>query len=203
MDWQFKHFTQEAVFSAARDSVLEAARTVVAESFGQVDNTPDGFVAHGHSAWHGATATVRIEPAADGTKVAVELMVARAGGRGFMLVDVGGYYDGELRRWLTGIARQLGQPPISMSQPSVQHGCLAGCVVYLLVGTGLAILAIPLDRWVILQPSSPLPGPAMLAASSIGFWAGVVAFLYVRYPEASIWKAVRERLHSLRKRERP
>ena len=35
MDWQYKHFTQEAVFSASRESLLEAARAVVAESFGK------------------------------------------------------------------------------------------------------------------------------------------------------------------------
>jgi hypothetical protein len=203
MDWQSQHFTQEAVFSASPESILAAARAVVAESLGRVEDTPDGFVAHGRSGGHAATATFRIQQAQDGTKVTVELLVARAGGRGFMLFDVGGYYDIQLRRWLSGISRRLGQPPISRSQPPIQQGCLAGCVVYLLVGTGLAILAIPLDRWVFLQPSSPLPGPAMLMASSIGFLAGVVVFLYVRYPEASIWSGVRERLQGLPSKERP
>ena len=203
MDWQSQHFTQEAVFSTSPESVLEAARAVVAESLGQVDDTPDGIVAHGRSGGHAVTATFRIQQAQDGTKVTVELLVARAGGRGFMLFDVGGYYDIQLRKWLSAIAQTLGQPPISRSQPPIQQGCLAGCVVYLFVGAGLAILAIPLDRWVLLQPSSPLPGPAMLMASMFGFLAGVVAFLYVRYPEASIWSGVRERLPGFPNKERP
>jgi hypothetical protein len=137
MDWQSKHFTQEAVFSASRDSVLEAARAVIAASLGPAENTADGIVAHGRSGWHAATATFRIAPTPDGTKVVVELLVARANMRGFMLVDAGGYYDIQIRRWLSGIAQRLGQPPVSMSQPSAQQGCLAGCVVYLLVGTVL------------------------------------------------------------------
>ena len=148
-------------------------------------------------------ATFRIEPAPDGTKVAVELQVAEASGRGFMLVDVGSFYDIQLRRWLSGIAQRLGQPPLSMSQPPLQQGCLAGCVVYVLVGAGLAILALPLDRLVFLPPSSPLPGPAMFTASFIGFLAGVVIFLYARYPEASIWSAVRERLPGPSNKARP
>src|SRR5438552_19213754 len=119
MDWQSQHFTQEAVFSASPESVLEAARAVAAESFGRAEDTPGGFVAHGRSGGHAATATFRIEQAQDGTKVVVELLVARAGGRGFMLFDVGGYYDIQLRRWLSAIAQTLGQPPISRSQPPV------------------------------------------------------------------------------------
>jgi hypothetical protein len=114
--------------------------------------------------------------------------------RGFMLADVGGYYDGQLRRWLAGIGRRLGQPPLSMSRPSVGHGCLAGCLVYLVLGTALVLLAAPIDRLVLLPRSMPLPGPAMLLASVMAFLAGIVAFLYVRFPEASIWNGVRERL---------
>ena len=194
MDLQFKHFTQEAVYSASRDSLLEAARAVVAESFGPAEDTPEGFTAHGRSGWHSATAKFRAEPAPEGTKLAVELQVSRATMRGYMLADVGGYYDGQLRRWLTGIGRRLGQPPVSMSRPSVGHGCLAGCLVYLVLGTALVFLAAPLDRLVLLPRSMPLPGPAMLLASVIAFLAGIVTFLYVRFPEAPIWNGVRERL---------
>ena len=194
MDWQYKHFTQEAVFSAPRDSLLEAARAVVADSFGPVEDSPEGFTAHGRSGWHAATAKFRIEPAPDGTKVAVELLVARAGWRSYMLADVGGFYDGHIRRWLTDIGQKLGQAPVSISRPSVGHGCLAGCVVYLVLGMALVVCAAPLDRLILLPRSVPLPGPAMLLASMIGFAAGIAAFLYVRYPEAPIWKDVHQRL---------
>jgi hypothetical protein len=194
MDWQFKHFNQEAVYSASRDSLLEAARAVIGESFGAVEDTPEGFTARGRSGWHAATAKFRIEPAADGTRLAVELLVKRSGLRSYMLVDIGGYYNGVARRWLTDIGRRLGQAPVSISRPSLQHGCLTGCVVYLVAGTVLSVLAIPLDRWVLLPRSSPLPGPAMMLASVVGFAAGIAAFFYALNPEAPIWSGVRGRL---------
>jgi hypothetical protein len=87
MDWQSKHFTQQAVFSAARESVLEAGRAVVAEAFGPAADTADGFTAQGRSGWHAATAKVRLEPAPEGTRLVAELLVARAGWRSFTLVD--------------------------------------------------------------------------------------------------------------------
>jgi hypothetical protein len=111
-----------------------------------------------------------------------------------MLADVGGFYDGHIRHWLTDIGHKLGQAPVSISRPSVGHGCLAGCVVYLVLGMALVVCAAPLDRLILLPRSVPLPGPAMLLASMIGFAAGIATFLYVRYPEAPIWKDVRERL---------
>ncbi len=202
MDWKYKHFNQEAVFKSSRESVLEAARTVVAEALPQIENTPDGFVARGHSAWHAATATFRIEPTPDGAKIAVELLVGRAGGRGFMLVDIGGYYDSQIRKWLLGVSRHLGQQPISMTKPSLNQGCLTGCVVYLIAGAGLALLAMPLDRVAFPQSSSAILGPFMVTASLIGFLAGVVAFLYVMYPEASIWSSIRERQQRIQNKER-
>jgi hypothetical protein len=47
MDGRPKPFAQEAVFRAARDSVLEAARGVMAGSLGPVENTADSFAAYG------------------------------------------------------------------------------------------------------------------------------------------------------------
>jgi hypothetical protein len=191
MDWHSKHFTQEAVFSALPDSVLEAARAVAADAIGPVTDTATGFVAQGRKGGHAISADFRVEPAPAGTQVTVELRAARAAGRGFMLFDLGGYYDLQLRRWLSGIGQRLGQPPVSRSQPPLQQGCLAGCFVYLVLGACLATLALPVDRFLLLPPASPLPGPAMLLASTIGFFAGVVVFLYARFPDAAIWSALR------------
>jgi hypothetical protein len=111
MDWKNKRFEREAVFQAQRDLVLEAARSFAAESLGgwQITDTADGFEARGQSASHAAAAEFRIEPAPFGTRVAVTLMVERAGALGFMLFDVGGYYDRQLRKWLEGIQWQLHQ----------------------------------------------------------------------------------------------
>ena len=110
MDWKYKHFHQETVFPAPRDLVFEAARTFMAESLGwQITNTPDGFTAEGYSFSHRAIANLQIQSTADGTKVAIELLVKRASSRGFMLFDVGGYYNIQIRKWLDGIQWSIHQ----------------------------------------------------------------------------------------------
>ena len=116
MDWKYKHFHQERFFPASRDVVTEAARAFMGESLGwQVTDTPDGFTAQGYSFSHRAIANLRIQSAAggasteSGTRVAVELLVERAGWRGFMLFDVGGYYNIQIRKWLDGIQWSLHQ----------------------------------------------------------------------------------------------
>lgn len=116
MDWKYKHFHQERVFPAAPDVVLEAARAFMGESLGwRITDTPDGFSAQGYSSSHGAIANLQFQSTAggasseSGTKVAVELLVERAGWRGFMLFDVGGYYNIQVRKWLDGIQWSLHQ----------------------------------------------------------------------------------------------
>jgi len=201
MDWKYKHFNQEAIFKAPLESVLQAARTVIAESLEGIENTTDGFIARRYSAWHSAIATFRITPAAEGTKVAVELLVERAAMRGYMLVDIGSYYNGQIDKWFSGISQRLGEIPeqilVSRTTSNVraQRGCLMGCLVYLLVGTCLAILAIPLDRALFRGASGATLGPFGVVASALGLLAGVAAFLYVTNPDAPASKFVRERLH--------
>ena len=201
MDWKFKHFNQEAVFKASPESVLEAARAVVAESLEGIENTTEGFIARGYSAWRAAIATFRIMPAPEGTKLTVELLVERAALRGYMLFDVGSYYNGQIDKWFSGISQRLGEIPEQIlvrkttSNIRVQRGCLMGCLVYLLVGTCLAILAIPLDRALFRGASGATLGPFGVVASALGLLAGVAAFLYVTNPDAPASKFVRERLH--------
>src|SRR2546421_5700170 len=110
MDWKYKHFHQERVFPAPRDLVTEAARTFMTESLGwQITNTPEGLTAEGYSFSHQAMAHLHFESAADGTRVAIELLVERAGWRGFMLFDAGGYYNIQDRKWLDGIQWSIHQ----------------------------------------------------------------------------------------------
>ncbi len=109
MDWKYKHFHQEAVFDASRERVLDATRNATSHSLDgwHIANRSDGFIARGHSAAHAATATFHVEPVSGGMKVAVELLVERASPMGFMLIDIGGYYNGQIRKWLSAIAQQL------------------------------------------------------------------------------------------------
>lgn len=104
MDWKYKHFYQERVFPASRDDVFDAARVYIAETLGwKVGETVDGLAAQGYSFSHAAKADIHIGPAGSGTKLAIELRVERAGPTGFMLFDVGGYYNIQISKWLDGI----------------------------------------------------------------------------------------------------
>lgn len=208
MDWKYKHFNREAVFKASRQSVLEAARAVVAESLGGIEDTTDGFVARGYSGWHITTATFHITSTPNGTQVAVELLAERATMRGYMLFDIGGYYDGQIDKWFSGISQRLSsaQEEILVSKTTsdfkVRRGCLTGCLVYLIVGACLTVFAIPLDRALFSQSSTSVQGPFGVVASTIGLLAGVAAFLYVMYPDAPASKVIRERLQKSRNKEK-
>src|SRR5579859_6063684 len=106
MDWKHKHFAQEAFFEAEPDIVNDALRAFARAWLADwaVAETPDGLEATGRSGLHAATATFRIEPAPVGTKVTVTLLVERASRTmGFMLFDVGGFYNGQLRKWLQAL----------------------------------------------------------------------------------------------------
>jgi hypothetical protein len=157
MDWKYKHFHQERVFHEPRDLVTEAARTFMAESLGwQVTNTPDGLKTEGYSFSHRAIANLQIQSSAagassgSGTKVSVELLVARAGWRGFMLFDVGGYYDIQIRKWLDGIQWSLRQQLTGRHDESTNPLVLAankpaahifnGCLVFICVMFALYVL---------------------------------------------------------------
>ena len=109
MDWENKHFKQESVFAAPVDSMREAARrfantTIPDWSF---QETPDGFTAIGRSGFHHAEAHVRFTSIDKGTAVAIELLVRRSSGFGYMLVDIGGYYEGLIRKWIWALWRDV------------------------------------------------------------------------------------------------
>ena len=157
MDWKYKHFLQERVYSAPRDAVVEAARAFMAESLGwQVTDTPDGFTAQGYSFSHGAIANLQIQSAAggalseSGTRVAIELLVERAGWRGFMLFDVGGYYNMQIRKWLDGIQWSLQQKqtgghdestnPLVVAQNKPAACIFNGCLAFIVVMFALYVL---------------------------------------------------------------
>jgi hypothetical protein len=104
MDFKYKHFHQERLFPYSHEAVLEATRAVIAESMGwQVTTTAEGFMAEGSSFGHNGIAHFRIEPSGSETKVSVDLSVERTGFTGFMLFDVGGYYNIQIRKWLNAI----------------------------------------------------------------------------------------------------
>jgi hypothetical protein len=151
MDWKYKHFQQERVFPATRDDVSEAARTFMAGSLGwKITDTPDGFTAQGYSFSHAALAHLGFQSAGSGTKVAVELLVERAGWSGFMLFDVGGYYNLQIRKWLDGIQWALHQKltgsqdestnPLVLAEKKPAAYLFNGCLVFIVVMFALYFL---------------------------------------------------------------
>lgn len=122
MDWKYKHFTQEADFQAEPEIVLEAVRAFAKDWLGdwKVAETSDGIEAHGYSGLHLATAVFHISPTARGSKVKVEMQVQRASGRGFMLVDIGGFYKGKISNWLQALPWWVHQKEAEATQSGSQ-----------------------------------------------------------------------------------
>ena len=152
MDFKYKHFRQQRVFPASRDEVFERARAVMTESVGWAvaNETSEGFTASGSSFGHAGIANVRISSSAGGTIVDVQLRVERTGFSGFMLFDVGGYYNIQIRKWLDAIQVSLrqqettGQPPPGappLQPPNKSAACIFhGCLLLIVVAFGLYLL---------------------------------------------------------------
>lgn len=151
MDWKYKHFHQERVFPAPRGVVVEAARAFMRESLGwQITETPDGFTAEGYSFSHKAIAHLQFQSVGDGTRVAVELLVERAGWRGYMLFDVGGYYNIQIRKWLDGVQWSIDQKltgthdestnPLVLAEKKPAAYIFNGCLVFIVVMFALYFL---------------------------------------------------------------
>ncbi len=192
MDWTYKHFRQEAVFNAPVHEVLEAARSVLAEAFGPPEETSEGFTAQGFSGLHPATVTVHVASAVAGTQVTVELQVKRLAAFGYMLWDVGGFYNGRIDNWFRAIGERLGgsdeQRLVSKTTTgnAIQRGCLAGCLLWVFAGACLGVGGVALDRAIFPELSSSSQGPFSLAGSLIALLLGILAFFYVAYPEGSV-----------------
>ena len=201
MDWTYKHFKHNAVFSAPVQSVLEAARSVLGGSFSQIEDTPEGFIARGRTGWHSSSATVQVASAVTGTQLNIELAVQRAGMRGYMLVDAGGYYNAQIDKWFTGIAERLNgageQTLVSKTTLSykTQRGCLVGCLFWVVATVCLGTAGTGLDRGFFPQFTGSTPGPFVSVASILALAVGILAYLYVAMPENSISKSIRAILH--------
>ena len=157
MDWKFKHFQQMRVFTAPPEIVLEAARRYFAETLGwTVMETALGLSAEGSSFAHRAIVNLKTQSTTGGTTLSIELLVNRAGASGFMLFDVGGYYNIQIRKWLDGIEwftsqkltpheeaqhTEQQQPHVAPSTSHKASACVFnGCLVFIVAGFGLYFL---------------------------------------------------------------
>ena len=111
MDWKYKHFHQERVLQASRDTVVEATRRYMSEHLGwKITEAADGLRAEGQSFSHAAIANFTIQSAGGETRIGIDLSVERASPMGFMLFDVGGYYSIQMRKWLDAIQSESHPP---------------------------------------------------------------------------------------------
>lgn len=108
MDWANKHFKQHTVIAVPIEALRAAAQRFAATTLPgwTVEQAPDGFHASGRSALHHAEAFARFTSVPSGTQVDLELLVRRMDAFGFMLFDIGGYYDSLLRKWLWALWRE-------------------------------------------------------------------------------------------------
>ena len=203
MDWKYKHFHQERVFPAPRDVVTQAARTFMAESLGwQITDTADGFTAQGYSFSHRAIANLQFQSAAGGTKVAIELLVERTGWRGYMLFDVGGYYNIQIRKWLDGIQwalhRELtgthdeSQNPLVLAQNKPAAYIFNGCLMFIVVMFGLYFLITFIEAVVgLLTGNLYLLGRGGTLAIH-GIWGRIVSALILMFGAFVVWRIKRK-----------
>ena len=86
-------------------------------------------------------------------------------------------------------------PETTKKQSSIKSGCLVGCLVYLLVGVCLTMIAVPLDNALFgsLPDGTNGAGPLASIAAFIGLAAGIVAFYFHAYPESWLWKSIKQK----------
>src|SRR5437870_3103265 len=210
MDWKYKHFHQERIFPAPRDLVMAAARAFMAQSLGwEITDTADGFTAQGYSFSHRANANLRIQSTAggasseSGTRVAVELLVERAGGRGFMLFDVGGYYNIQIRKWLDGIQWSIHQKLTASHDESTNPLVLAenkpaacifnGCLMFIVVMFALYFLVTFICAVVgLVTGNLYLLGRGGTLAIH-GTWGRIVSALILMFGAFLAWRIKRKR----------
>jgi uncharacterized membrane protein (Fun14 family) len=152
MDFKYKHFHQQRLYPGTPQEVFDSARAVMAESVGWTiaQETLEGFTAQGTSFGHVGIANIQIHPTGGGNVVDIELRVERAGFTGFMLFDVGGYYNIQIRKWLDAIQMSLhqqatGQRPPTPAPLQSQNKAAArvfhGCLLLIAIGFALYLLA--------------------------------------------------------------
>src|SRR6185437_2224802 len=199
MDWKYKHFHQQRSFSTSAADVSTAARLVMTESLGwELKETPDGFTAQGYSFGHAAIANLHIRSEAGGATVYVELLVARAGLAGFMLFDVGGYYNIQIGHWLDGIQGVLhqkltdSQGTSNIPAPPARNkstACLFnGCLMFIAVTIGLWFLLTLISAVIgLLTGTLYLWGRGGTLVAH-GVWARAISALILLFAAWIVWR---------------
>lgn len=145
MGWKHKHFTGVRTYRQPVSQVLAEALALMSEAprWAIEENTADGFSTRTNTKdfGHDATATFQVVPDGDGARLTIEMAVRRFGLEGYMLFDIGGYYDGEIRHWLEGINDRLdGQAGAAAYRLRGTGKRMYGCLTsFIVVGLGLSL----------------------------------------------------------------
>ena len=108
-------------------------------------------------------------------------------------LELQGVLASDAKGTISTIRPEVASKPKSDSR--VKQGCLTGCLVYIVVGVGLGMLAIPLDQLIFgISSESNQQGPFFTITSVVGFIAGIAIFLYMITPDAPIWKPIKKKL---------
>lgn len=209
MDFKHKHFHQQRLYPAPREEVFDAARAVMTESVGWMitKETSEGFTAEGSSFGHAGIANLRFGSGGSATTANVELLVERAGFSGFMLFDVGGYYNIQIRKWLDAIQASLHQQatgqapptPAPLQPPNKSAACIFhGCLLLIAIAFGLyalvtavgAVIGLVTGNLFLIGRNGNLTvhGPAARAISAVilGFGAWIVWRIFKKRRAPSI-----------------
>jgi hypothetical protein len=205
MSWKYKQFHQQRLFPAAREEVFDRARAVMAESVGWAitKETSEGFTAEGSSFGHVGIANFQIRSTAGGISVTVELLVERAGFTGFMLFDVGGYYNIQIRKWLNAIQSAVHQeattqrntiaPPPLVPPNKTAARVFHGCLLLIVLSFGLYFLIIFVAAAIGLITGNLL----MIGRSGTlhvhGIWARVVSAAILGAGAWIVWRIMKGR----------
>jgi hypothetical protein len=109
MNFSEKHFHREALFQAPESIVLEAIRLFWAKDNEWIIEDPIPGTSRIDLRKGANHAWFEVEPEPGGVKVTVDYDVPRLGATGFMLWDIGGYYDRTIDKWLHGVWVILGE----------------------------------------------------------------------------------------------
>src|SRR5215471_15428706 len=203
MDWKYKHFHQEKVFAAPRDLVLEAVRGYVTQTLGwKIAETETELTGEGQCFLHRAIVNFRLDPAGSETKVIVDLQVARAGSSGFMLWDVGGYYNIQIRKWFEGIQwlihQRLAGGEIQSAAPVPASNKYSACVFNGCLGFIVVMFALWLVVNLICAIIGLLTGSLYLFGRGgtlvvHGIWARIISVLILAAGAFIVWKMLGRR----------
>jgi hypothetical protein len=130
------------------------------------------------------------------------LAVERAGWRGFMLFDVGGYYNIQIRKWLDGIQWSLHQKltgtrdestnPLVVAENKPAACIFNGCLVFIVVTFALYFLVTFISAVVgLLTGNLFLVGRGSLTIH--GIWARVLSALILMSGAFLAWRIKRKR----------